>query len=218
MNPAIRAVTIDVSGLIRHRAMVGICDAFDEAQSREAARLAGNQAAIDDAALVRGIGGGCKCENMDRWSLPYCHWLWQCIQSNRIMPKSFIHPRWYLFRIYKAERALQWRPSWDVKKPEAMPAIPPRNVGLSYFFHEPQALSDCVVSLSLPEREKVAEIFAYKCDEILQMLDLTAEAAAMPSTTKFDVLRKVWKAPLQQKKSHGPVAARLINYCGERGA
>lgn len=83
------------------------------------------------------------------------------------MPKSFLHPRWFLFRVYKAERALKWRPSWEVRHLEAMNSIPPRNVGLVYFFHELQALTKRVESLSQPDQERVAEIFAYKCDEII---------------------------------------------------
>lgn len=72
-----------------------------------------------------------------------------------------------------------------------MPATPPRNVGAAYFFSELQAFIKRFELLSLPDQERVAEIFAYKCDEIIQQIDLTAEIAAIPSDTTFNISRKV---------------------------
>lgn len=109
LDGAIRALTAEVSGKVTHRAMAGLVEAYNIANGQEAARLAGDQSATDDAILAG--SNDCKCENMARWGLPCYHWLWQCILTNRTMPKTFLHIRWFLFSIYKAERALNWKPS-----------------------------------------------------------------------------------------------------------
>lgn len=98
----------------------------------------------------------------------------------------------------------------EVWRLEAKPAIPPRNNGLVCFFYKLQPLAKHVKALSLPEQERVAEVFAYYYDEITQSLEKTAAAGALPSDTTFEVPRKAWRAPLTQKKSHSPVGARLM--------
>ncbi|RDI87362.1 hypothetical protein Vi05172_g2624 [Venturia inaequalis] len=182
-----RAIFAEVSGKYTFRAMLGLSNAYLKASGLETARLAGDSTAIDDANTD---ANDCGCEDMARWGLPCYHWLWQCIRLNRTMPKSFVHPRWFLFSVYQVERALKWLPSWNTDKLKLMNSIPPRNIGLSYLISEFQALLERVESLTLPEQEKVADIFAQKCDEITHQIDLTAVATALPSND-FNVPKNV---------------------------
>lgn len=65
LDGGIRAITSDLAGQFSHRAVLGICTAYEKAQGQEGARIAGDKAAIKDAELADG-DCKCKCEDMAR--------------------------------------------------------------------------------------------------------------------------------------------------------
>ena len=140
----------------------------------------------------------CQCEILLRYSLPCRHYLQDVYRNGQPIPRSLIHPRWWINS--PVIQYTNWRPTINIM---TLPISPPRN----QVTHSAQRFLDFRETLSGEVKARADQAMVQVTDDVIRFARQAKEESLLPTEMPEKVKKPGWH---KQLKAHDKTARRSM--------
>ena len=154
--------------------------------------------AVDQGQELPATAESCECEILLRYSLPCRHYLQEIYRNGQPIPRSLVHPRWWVNG--PLIQCTGWRP---IISTITLPISPVRN----QVTHSAQLLMDLRDTLQGETKARVDRLMLQATENVIQLAQQAEKESLLPTEMPDKVKKPGWR---KQLKSHDKTKRRSM--------